>query len=558
MINHQKQFVEMMDSAKRLKNLQTTVRTEPGRQISDMALPISDEKAAVKMSSFLTKSLKNLSEVKKRLQVAHHRHNVLDTPLHNAAQAVIRRKVNYRKACETVDDWQHLVHSNRLAEKLRFPLSKCNFRLPSVEEEAKNFKPRTELELQSAEILKSIGADLNNETEITEDEKQKLEQLRLEDAKQAMDKLKRFRALVSYQERKYRRLKRIKSKAFHRLRKKAEKRRLIDELEQLIHADPAAAAEKFQQLERDRIIERATLRHRGTGTWSKRMKGLSKNDPEMRQRLQEQIRKAKELVVKLGYAHELAKSEDEEDNLYGDAMDVEEVSPNQSSKTPSKVMLDLTPKVAPEILEDRIDLGEQEALISEAFMEDDVVAEFDAEDSSDDESNAANLSSMPGWNSWTGPGIVEKKSKSLNAGVEDEKQKQPTKEKQLVYICKEADKQLRSKQIKKVPFPFSKAAAFEETLKQPIGKEWNPETAHKLIVEPVVSTKMGVPIYPIDRTFLERQLDDDFRDSSNVEQNKRNKKKKMMKQKVHAKDVKKKKLKPKMSKMMKRSKESGG
>ncbi|KRX23533.1 U3 small nucleolar RNA-associated protein 14 -like protein A [Trichinella nelsoni] len=551
----------MMNSSKRLKNLQSTVRTEPGRQISEMALPILDEKAAVKMSSLLTKSLKNLNEVKKRLQVAHDRHNVLDTPLHNAAQAVIRRKLNYRKACETVDDWQHLVHSNRLAEKLRFPLTKCSFRLPTVEEEAKNFKPLTELELQSAEILKSIGGDLNNETEITEDEKRKLEQLRLEDAKQAMDKLKRFRALVSYQERKYRRLKRIKSKAFHRLRKKTEKKRLINELEQLIHADPAAAAEKFEQLERDRIIERATLRHRGTGTWSKRMKGLSKNDPEMRQMLQEQIRKARELVVKLGYAHELAKSEDEEDNLYGDAMDVEDASssPHQSSQTPGKVMLDLTPKVAPEILEDRIDLGEQEALISEAFMEDDVVAEFDAEESSDDESNAANLSSMPGWNSWTGPGIVEKRSKSLNAGVENEKEKQPNKEKQLVYICQEADKQLRSKQIKKVPFPFSKSTAFEETLKQPIGKEWNPETAHKLIVEPVVSTKMGMPIYPIDRTFLEKQLDDDFRDSSNVEGNKRNKKKKkMMKQKVHAKDARK-KLKPKMtSKMMKRSKERGG
>lgn len=50
-----------------------------------------------------------------------------------------------------------------------------------------------------------------------------------------------------------------------------------------------------------------------------------------------------------------------------------------------------------------------------------------------------------------------------------------------------------------VPFPFTSVDDFESSIRHPLGREWNPETSHKVLVEPKVVTKIGTIIAPIDK-----------------------------------------------------------
>ncbi len=53
-----------------------------------------------------------------------------------------------------------------------------------------------------------------------------------------------------------------------------------------------------------------------------------------------------------------------------------------------------------------------------------------------------------------------------------------------------------------MPFPFKNVAQFENSIRQPIGRTWNPETAFRSLTEPKIVTKMGAIIEPIDNEAL--------------------------------------------------------
>lgn len=54
--------------------------------------------------------------------------------------------------------------------------------------------------------------------------------------------------------------------------------------------------------------------------------------------------------------------------------------------------------------------------------------------------------------------------------------------------------------MSELPFPFSNVKQFESSIRAPIGKTWNPETAFRKLVEPKVRTAMGKIIEPIDKS----------------------------------------------------------
>ena len=72
---------------------------------------------------------------------------------------------------------------------------------------------------------------------------------------------------------------------------------------------------------------------------------------------------------------------------------------------------------------------------------------------------------------------------------------------------------------------------FEQSIRAPVGKTWNPEIAYKQLVKPKIVTKLGTIISPIDKeeTFKKennkRRVDIDFKTPPAVENNSRNKKK---------------------------------
>jgi U3 small nucleolar RNA-associated protein 14 len=58
------------------------------------------------------------------------------------------------------------------------------------------------------------------------------------------------RALQTYQEAKMRRQKKIKSKKFRKIARKEKSKEKLQQLEQLAHTDPEAAAEQLELMER--------------------------------------------------------------------------------------------------------------------------------------------------------------------------------------------------------------------------------------------------------------------------------------------------------------------
>ena len=54
-------------------------------------------------------------------------------------------------------------------------------------------------------------------------------------------------------------------------------------------------------------------------------------------------------------------------------------------------------------------------------------------------------------------------------------------------------------QVNELPFPFANADQFESLIQQPLGREWNPETAFRRLNQPKVRTRIGVRIDPLNK-----------------------------------------------------------
>ncbi|KAL4091600.1 hypothetical protein QTP88_026261 [Uroleucon formosanum] len=108
-----------------------------------------------------------------------------------------------------------------------------------------------------------------------------------------------FRAKESYRHAKAHRQNKIKSKKYHRLLRKEKTKEQIKEFEKLKDADPVAALEKLNVIEKTRAEERASLRHKSTGQWARNHVVRAKYDKDSRIALAEQLRKSKELTQKV-------------------------------------------------------------------------------------------------------------------------------------------------------------------------------------------------------------------------------------------------------------------
>ena len=78
--------------------------------------------------------------------------------------------------------------------------------------------------------------------------------------------LQKLRALESYYTSKCKRIKKIKSKSYHRIKKKQREGEAKKELEaQLLN--PETAKDALEKAENSRALERANLRHKNTSKW---------------------------------------------------------------------------------------------------------------------------------------------------------------------------------------------------------------------------------------------------------------------------------------------------
>ncbi|XP_078001379.1 U3 small nucleolar RNA-associated protein 14 homolog A-like isoform X2 [Glandiceps talaboti] len=175
------------------------------------------------------------------------------------------------------------------------------------------------------------------------------------------------------------------------------------------------------------------------------------------------------------------------------------VDPSKFFTIEAKTIRSENPELA--IVEDVLEEEEDQRLqIQEAFAEDDVVADFSREKRSKIEEDAPKELdlSLPGWGDWGGIGIVPSKKKKKRFTIKAAPQA-PRKDRSLpnVIINENRDKMIAMHQVNALPFPYTSVQEFERSIRQPIGRTWNTESAFKKLTKPKVTTKLGTIIPPI-------------------------------------------------------------
>jgi len=126
--------------------------------------------------------------------------------------------------------------------------------------------------------------------------------------------VRKMRELMFRADTKAKRLAKIKSKTYRRLKKK-QKQKLI---EKLGDGEDSTDDEKRMQREVERARERATLKHKNTGKWAKAMKARNELDEDQRQEVLEMLQRGEKLKRKIHAQDEGDEDDDESGDDTGD------------------------------------------------------------------------------------------------------------------------------------------------------------------------------------------------------------------------------------------------
>ena len=157
------------------------------------------------------------------------------------------------------------------------------------------------------------------EDEIAETETLKMNHLSVEEVAARRAELAKMRDLMFRAEAKAKRLAKIKSKTYRRLRKK-ERARLAEKLGEDQEDEEDEEARMRREVERAR--ERATLRHKNTGKWAKAMRSRGELDEDQRQDINEMLDRGEKLRRKIqgqdGSEDEESDDEEDEEDAEGE------------------------------------------------------------------------------------------------------------------------------------------------------------------------------------------------------------------------------------------------
>lgn len=137
-----------------------------------------------------------------------------------------------------------------------------------------------------------------------------MNKLSVEEVAQRRGELRKMRELMFRAEIKAKRVGKIKSKTYRRLRRK-EKERLGEQIDE---NDSDPEAEKLKQ-ELDRARERATLRHKHTGKWARQMRNKEGMDGDSRKDIEEMLARGERLRRRIkGVGSDESEGDEEEDD----------------------------------------------------------------------------------------------------------------------------------------------------------------------------------------------------------------------------------------------------
>ncbi|KAI8972069.1 small-subunit processome [Pilobolus umbonatus] len=256
----------------------------------------------------------------------------LDAPVAKRIQDRLERQAALATAKEEVTKWEPTVKKNRAAEHLTFNAPDLKVERKSATLVAK-FKPETDLEKQISSALASAGMQ---DKELEEFEALKLNKLTLEEVEERRKELRRMRELMFRHEMKNKRIKKIKSKSYRKLKRK-EKEKIVDQIKEIDHE----AEDDSMQAALDRAEERMTLKHKNTSKWAKRALARGQLDEGTREALMEQLRRGDELRKKMEGESSENEGDDDLDEL---RQEVIEDTPSTTGLMAMKFMQDAAKK----------------------------------------------------------------------------------------------------------------------------------------------------------------------------------------------------------------------
>lgn len=326
----------------------------------------------------------------------------------------------------------------------------------------------------------------------------------------------KIRSEMFHQYQKQKRIAKIKSKLYHKIRNKKK-----DGL-----GVPLDEEEKIEQENLVRIEERISLRHSANklkktlGRYAKDQgkKRVSENE-DLRQRMRNPSRvnsegrvtyesssdedevflheqlglevdqmEPEKGVMGMKFMQEAVKRQRERENVDSEHLlkDLQEESTRfKYAGEPQKKK-----KIEKKEVAGKKKQKEQEGFIEEAFETDemDIVA---AEEWAKEQQEIAEKmpKSLNGWGSWFGSGIKPKKKIEPLMVYKVDK----------VMEHKERDKRAAKYLVKSLPFPFKTSRQFDAVHKIPIGKEWNSKRVYQKHIAPEILTRPGEIIDPISK-----------------------------------------------------------
>lgn len=304
-----KRLLSAISKLDKRKRVLPSERREPSLQVSEfhLAKETSSDTNAVHLRD-LAKSLSLKSshgEIARKLKAAQRKSKTLPKPLEKPVANKIKREVAYENTKKQLDQWDPVVLRHRISDDLVFPLKSANSARLKPEEFLSPNQGATELEREIAAVL--------NDSPLVQREREEQEEfpLSLEEMIQRRKELARLKAQESYRHAKAHRQNKIKSKKFHRHARRERIRKQIKEFEELQQKDPEAALQRLEEIEKERVLERASLRHRSTGQWARNQAVRAKYDKESRQVLAEQLKISKDLTQKVQVESESSDEEPE-------------------------------------------------------------------------------------------------------------------------------------------------------------------------------------------------------------------------------------------------------
>lgn len=294
-------LLEAISSLGGRKRKKQNERSEASVQVSEFSVNAEGTGEKVNLSDLLgpvEKTSGTSNKTKKQLRNLQNSKETLELPLNKQETEKIQRGIAYEKTAQEVSCWNNIIMQNRKAEQVVFPLKQEPLGPKRVEQVVAGWKVQTPLEQEIFRLLHNNSQPVVDPV-LTPVEEASLKAMSLEEAKIRRAELQKARALQSYYEAKAKREKKIKSKKYHRVQKKARRKEFLKQFENMCKTNPEGALEELKKMELNRMTERMSLKHQNKGKWAKSKAIMAKYDDSARKAMQEQLQMNKDLTQKM-------------------------------------------------------------------------------------------------------------------------------------------------------------------------------------------------------------------------------------------------------------------